>query len=164
MRLQGSAIGAAIALVAFAPLAVAQQGTTRNSGSNVNSCIAGANVVQYSNGDVTTTVSKTTGNVYVRDTSTKEVRANVGGGSVAQSKTNQSSAAQVDATNKVVVVDSSKLNLPGLNSERTAVRANVGGGSTPITRTNQVNTNIRDSTKAVTPGSCPTPDRPSRKH
>jgi hypothetical protein len=144
---------AAVALAALAPLAGAQQAATRGTTtSNVNACAAGSTVEQYSNGDVTITRSKTTGNVYVRDTTNKEVRVNVGGGTVPLSTTNVSKTAQPDNGARP---DSVKVIAP-LKAEQTAVRVNVGGGTTAITNVNAA-TNITDTTK--TRGmSCPTPD------
>jgi hypothetical protein len=156
---RSSAVIAAIAVVFVAPIAAAQS-TRGTAGTNVNSCVSGANVEQYSNGDVTTTVSKTTGNVYVRDTSSRhEVKTNVGGGSVPMSRANLPKTARVDNGARP---DSVKIIAP-IKAEQTAVRANVGGGSTAIMHTNQANTMIPDSSKVVVPGSCPTPDVPNRK-
>jgi len=150
---------AAAVFAAFAPVAVAgaQQVTARGStNANINQCEAQATVEQYSNGDVTITRSKTTGNVYVRDTTAKEVRANVGGGSVPLSTANLGKTATPDSGARP---DSVKVIAP-LQAEQTAVRANVGGGSTAITHANVSNTNITDTTKTRAM-SCPTPDRPN---
>jgi hypothetical protein len=145
---------AAVALAALASAAGAQQTTARGTtSSNVNACAASSTVEQYSSGDVTITRSKTTGNVYVRDTTAKETRANVGGGSVPLSSVNLPKTAPVDNGARP---DSVKVIAP-LNAEQTAVRVNVGGGSTAITHVDNANTNVRDTTK-TRPTSCPTPD------
>lgn len=149
-----SAMIAAVALAALAPMAGAQQTTAHaRTSSNVNACAASSTVEQYSSGDVTITKSKTTGNVYVRDTTAKEVKANVGGGSVPLSTTNLPKTAPVDNGARP---DSVKVRAP-LKAEQVAVRANVGGGSTAITHVNDINTHITDTTKTHAMA-CPTPD------
>lgn len=151
---RSSTLIAAVALAALAPMAGAQQTTARGTTTtNVNQCVANSTVEQYSNGDVTITRSKTTDSIYVRDTTAKEVRANVGGGSVPLSTTNVSKTAPVDNGARP---DSVKVIAP-LKAEQTAVRANVGGGSEAITNVNTNNTNITDTTKTRAI-SCPTPD------